>query len=553
MDKKKRDKKTDTGLVIPIRPSCLGGDHTNANDGAQAPDDELAELAEMSPLEYGRRREAMADDLGTSLHYLDLEWRDRRKRGKAEDDTFLRDPEPWPDPVDGADLLNEIRDAAAAHIMLPDGGAEIVALWVLFAHLHDCFDISPMLAFTSATPACGKSTGLNFLSLVTPRALSGSNISPWAVFRSVEKWTPTLLADELDTFVHENAEIRGILNCGHMRNLAFVLRVAGETHDEVRRFHTWAPKALAMIGKLPATLASRSLHITLKRMLPGDHVEPLRYERTPHLDILKRKAARWAVDNTDAVQAAEPEMPKALSGRPADNWRPMIAIADQAGGDWPERTRLIAETFGAGDDAGASVKVLEDLRDIFAEKGVELLKSEETTEALGKMEHRPWPEWKNQKPITTRQLAKLLEPFEIAPKQHWLTGGTNRRGYHVDQFKDAFKRWLGGDFAAMPLEPNEGTIFSESLPLEPTPPLADREAQKPLKPNASSGIAAKNPLEGGMRDSVVDKCPQCGQPGKLVMATDGTRTARLHRECVDSWTDDWPELPAFLDRRKRVS
>ena len=120
-------------------------------------------------------------------------------------------------PGDGAELLDEIRDTSAKHVVLPDGGAEAIALWVLFAHCHDCFDVSPLLAFTSATPECGKSTVLTLIGVLVPRALSASNITPAAVFRTVEKWHPTLIIDEADTFIGDNDELRGILNCGHHR------------------------------------------------------------------------------------------------------------------------------------------------------------------------------------------------------------------------------------------------------------------------------------------------------------------------------------------------
>lgn len=222
----------------------------------------LKELAEMSPAEYGRCREDLAAKLGIAKSYLDQEYKERRKRVKAEDgdDDFLADPEPWPEPVDGADLLDLLSKTVALHVVLPNGAAEAIALWVLFAHAHDCFDISPLLCATSPTPECGKTTLLTFLSRVSPRALLASNISPASVFRSVEKWMPTLLVDEADTFLRDNEELRGILNSGHNRGSAYVIRTVGESHEPAR-FCTWTPKVLALIGNLPPTLASRSLHI----------------------------------------------------------------------------------------------------------------------------------------------------------------------------------------------------------------------------------------------------------------------------------------------------
>ena len=230
--------------------------------------------------------------------------------------------------------LDEISFAVTKHVALQDRDAYAIALWSAFTHAHDCFDISPILATTSPTPECGKTTLLRLLAALTPRALSASNISSAAMFRTMDKWKPTLLVDEADTFARDNDELRGILNCGHDRSGSFVIRNVGDSF-EPKQFCTWGPKAIAMIGKLPPTWQSRSIHIALKRMFPGDHVEPLRQGRTKNLDILSRKARRWTLDHADTLRAADPELPPSLYGRAADNWRPLVAVADLAGGEWP--------------------------------------------------------------------------------------------------------------------------------------------------------------------------------------------------------------------------
>ncbi len=57
------------------------------------------------------------------------------------------------------------------------------------------------------------------------------------------------------------------------------------------------------------------------------------------------------------------------------------------------------------------------------------------------MEDRPWPEWKSGKPITLRQVAKLLGPFGIAPSTIRTMAGT-AKGYLLNQFEEAFRRYL---------------------------------------------------------------------------------------------------------------
>ena len=124
-----------------------------------------------------------------------------------------------------------------------------------------------------------------------------------------------------------------------------------------------------MIGKLPETWASRAIHIELSRKTAADRVTTLRLDRLGHLEPLKRQAARFAADNAVTLRAADPDMPTGLDGRPADNWRPLLAIADAAGGDWPERARRIAEGSAKRSEATVGIMVLEDIRRILRRAG----------------------------------------------------------------------------------------------------------------------------------------------------------------------------------------
>jgi putative DNA primase/helicase len=303
---------------------------------------------------------------------------------------------------------------ARTHLVLPNGTAELIALWVLHAHAHDCFGISPVLAITSPTPECGKTTCLTLLGALVPRACPASDITAASPFRAVEKWQPTLLIDEADTFLKYKDELLGVLNSGHQRSNAYVIRTTGDDH-EPRQFRTWAPKAVALIGKLPPTLASRAIHIELRRKTASESVERLRPDRLDHLEPLLRQAARWVAHNAVSLRGADPVMLEALSGRTADNWRPLIAIADLAGSEWPARARRIAQELGARSEQTTGIMLLEDIQCIFIEHGSDRLTSAEMARELSEMEDRPWPEWHQGRPITAPQVAKLLEPFGIRP------------------------------------------------------------------------------------------------------------------------------------------
>ena len=316
---------------------------------------QLDELAALSLIEYDRRRVGAAKALGAvRVGTLDAEVAKRRPEGAADKDpdgdALFAELELWPHEVNGEELLDLLVEVFGRYAILPAEAAPILALWVAHAHAHDAASISPILAIQSPEKRCGKTTVLTLVQALTPRALPTSNITSAALFRAVERWGPTLLLDEADTFLRENEELRGVLNSGHYRLSAYVIRTVGDDHTP-STFRTWAPKAIALIDALSDTLADRSITVPLRRKRPDEQIERMRLDRMDEFKPLCRQAARWAVDNLDVLRAADPDVPAELHDRAADNWRSMIAIADQAGGHWPDTARRVARAVAA--DAGA--------------------------------------------------------------------------------------------------------------------------------------------------------------------------------------------------------
>lgn len=355
------------------------------------------------------------------------------------------DPEPWPAPVDGAELLAAISALFSRYLALPEGAATALALWVVFAHAHDAAEISPVLALCSPEKRCGKTRALEILASLAPRPLSTSNVTPAVVFRTVESFSPTLLIDEADTFLTDRHELRGILNSGHTRSGAFVLRNVGEDH-EPRHFTTWAPKAVAMIGRLPSTLEDRAIVLRLHRKAPDEHIESLRHNRLEsEAEPLRRQVARWSAEHLDELAYAEPEMPAGLDDRAADNWRLLLGIADLAGGAWPREARTSALELIAGradDDSSEAIQLLGDVRELFEASGEERLFTDELIRGLAAREDRPWREWRQTRQwISPVGIARLLSRFGIKPRQ-FRRGAANRKGYVRGELEDSFRRYL---------------------------------------------------------------------------------------------------------------
>ncbi|HUS82786.1 MAG TPA: DUF3631 domain-containing protein [Dehalococcoidia bacterium] len=295
---------------------------------------------------------------------------------------------------------------------------------------------------------------LETTALIVPKPVLAANLTPATVFRVIERWKPTLLIDEMDTFVSDKSELRGVLNSGHNRATAFVLRCVGDGH-EPRQFRTWAPKAFACIGRLPDTLEDRSIKIELKRKLKTTHVDPLPADNPYH--ELRRKAARWVADNFDAIAEAKPAAPEELSDRQKDNWAPLLSIAEIAGGEWPDLARAAARKFGVvEDDEGIRERLLKDIAAIFDREGDDLHSGELVNELL-RIEGSPWAEFSRGQPISKTKLAWLLKPFSVFPRNIRIRAVT-RKGYSRDRFAAVFRRYIdgyaeaGGDQTVKPLK-----------------------------------------------------------------------------------------------------
>lgn len=112
-------------------------------------------------------------------------------------------------PADAAKVLDNLHNDLRKYVCLRDDAAIAVPLWVLHTYCLNGTFISPRLAITSPVKRCGKSTMIDWLGTVVFEPMASVNISPAAVFRTVEEKRPTLLIDEADRFLSKNDELCG--------------------------------------------------------------------------------------------------------------------------------------------------------------------------------------------------------------------------------------------------------------------------------------------------------------------------------------------------------
>jgi Protein of unknown function (DUF3631) len=441
------------------------GNETAGNGGTIDDAAELEKLARMTPLDYERARKDAGKRLGISrLSLLDGLVKAKRTELGLEGGDGLQghaiefpDPEPWPELVDGAALLDGLAKDIRKHVVMSDAARDACVLWVVHSYLLDRLMITPRLGIHSPVKGCGKTTLLDVIGQLVFRPLPAANCSASSIFRVVEGFRPCLLIDEADSFLRDNEELRGVLNSGHRRGGA-VLRNVGDDH-EPRAFSTYSAVAIALIGQLPGTLADRSVTIDLTRRKPDEAIEPFRFDRVEHLAELARKLMRWTADNAEAIAATEPQMPAGLYNRTADNWRPLLAIATAAGGDWLARGHkaALASANADVDEMSRLELLLGDVRDVFdglisdvdgISSAQERISSAHLIEKLCAIVPRPWGEYgKRKKPLTQNQLARLLKPLAIVPQKARI-GTETPNGYYRHQFVEAWERFLSptGEF-----------------------------------------------------------------------------------------------------------
>jgi len=462
---------------------------------------ELARLAALSPLDYDRQRGDAARALGIRPATLDkaVKGLQAEQADAARAGGFFEPVEPWPDPVDGAALLAELVAVVHRHIACKDNTAQAAALWIVFTWCIDAAQVAPIACITAPEKRCGKTQLLTLIGDLCRDPMPASNITAAALFRSIELWKPTLLIDEADTFTKDNEELRGVINAGHTRKGAYVIRTVGDDHTPAR-FNVWGAKAISGIGHLPDTIRDRSILLELRRKEPHEKRQRLRHADKDQWQRIKQQLYRWSTDHMGTLAQARPELPEALNDREQDNWEPLLAIADCAGGDWPQLARRAALSISGAEQHSPSIneELLADIRGIFERTRQARISSAQLVDYLTEDEEGPWATWNRGKPITARQLATRLGDFGIVSNTVRM-GSTTAKGYRVEQFNDAFRRYL-------PKHPVQSVTTSQ--------PLQDKACSDFKSVTCGKSVTDKKtlkPLQGGACDVVTDRNPLSGQ------------------------------------------
>jgi hypothetical protein len=438
--------------------------------------------------------------------------------------------------VDLDGLLGFIEGFLRRFVVMLESQAVAVALWVAHTHVLDAFETTPYLSVTSATKRCGKSRLFDELELLVARPWKVVTPSEAVVFRKIEADKPTLLLDEIDAIFKDrngNTEpLRALLNAGNRRGTK-VPRCVGPTMQLVS-FSVFCAKALAGIGQLPDTIGDRSIEIKLARKAPGETAARFRRREAAAIaEPLRTELAKWGSAAVAALESARPAVPEQLDDRAEEAWEPLLAIAELAGGAWPDRARRSAlglSTGEARDEEELGLRLLGDCRAAFEHAADDKLFTSRLIELLAEDDEAPWSDWYGAT-IKPRAVSRLLRPFGIRPR-NVRVDESQAKGYHRDDFLDAWNRYPAVSDAV-------------SVPSVPTAWLSQKQGDF-IRPNEESGTDKKsvaNPHEQRDGTDGTDRTPIPGDEGflehllhvgsrGLITETEYTERAEVHELIV---------------------
>jgi hypothetical protein len=350
---------------------------------------------------------------------------------------------------DGAALLDEVRGAYTRYVAFPsEEAADAVALHTAATHAQAAWEHATRLVIKSPVRRCGKTRLLEVAVELDHQVLATTNISVAALVRSIGHIDPpTIVLDEADaTFATRRGErsetaedLRGILNSGHARGWPYIRWDA--TARKAEKCPTFAMAVIAGIGDLPDTIEDRSVIITMRRRAAGEQVDRFRRRRAvPPLRDLRERLHEWATGQIPNLRDAEPDLP--VEDRAADVWEPLAAVADAAGGDWPERARRACKALARADtdDEAGGTQLLADIYAVF--DGADRLPTARLLERVNALETSPWGGWHRGEGLNSRDVSRLLKPYGISPRVIKLPNGETSRGYLAELFTDAWSRYV---------------------------------------------------------------------------------------------------------------
>lgn len=260
------------------------------------------------------------------------------------------DPKPWPKDVDLLETIREIENIIRRVMVCEERYVTAAAYYIAATWFVDYVQYAPYAVITAPAKRCGKSVMLDLMGKLVkrPYAMAGKP-SEASIFRTLDANRPTLLLDEVDTYLSKADELQGILNGGISKDAAFVSRCEKDVSGNIvtRNFRTFGFKIMSGIGadRCGNALVDRAIVLRLSRKSRKDTREKLRHIPKDQWEALRSRLMRLSLKYAESVEKASASpvnMPEALGDRDCDKWEVLFILADLSGEDEGRRVRNVA-------------------------------------------------------------------------------------------------------------------------------------------------------------------------------------------------------------------
>jgi Protein of unknown function (DUF3631) len=332
----------------------------------------------------------------------------------------------------GSQVLDEAAAFVSRFAVFPSEAArDAVVLWAAHTHAVNAFNASPRLAVLSEGPASGKTRVLELVGMLSRDPCQEIDVTGPALVALMDQRQPTVLMDEVDTIwgTHggsSHASLRSVLNAGY-KSGSTVSRRSGGTY---LRSRIYGPIAFGGLGTLPPALLTRCVVIRMTPRKPEDIIESY-YPRLhqPMGYAIGEALGSWVTSVTLDLASAWPTLPDGVQDRPAEIWESLLAVADAAGGTWPDRARAACVELVLGNRSEITIspgeRILADLRDIW-KPSEDKLPTAEIITRLFALPGAPWASmWSPEsapRELSALLAVRMVRPVKIRVKDRTMQG-----------------------------------------------------------------------------------------------------------------------------------
>jgi len=364
-------------------------------------------------------------------------------------------------PIDSPGLAAQVGAFIRSYLDCGDHELTMLVLWVLHTHCFAAARTTPYLNICSAESQCGKTLCLQLLSVLCDRSWYAAAPSPSVLVRKITSACPTVLLDQRDLlFGGDFPRLRGLLINGARRGATWSL---SEGRKSIQDADVFCPKAFAGDTVLPAAFNCFCVPITLYQKFfdPNLRKFDLPQARTAAQPLFER-LRHWAAEAVPRLQEHpafdfdQDQCEEVLLPRQQDCAEPLLLIAEFLGGEWPlkawtafvklfeahsEHEHIYVEQLLA--DVRAAFEVIYTqryLHGLIHDRDVPLrLSTQELLDFLNDRQERPWNTWNDGRPLTARNLGRLLGRIGVHSRSQRHDSENRGRGYDQDDFKTHFE------------------------------------------------------------------------------------------------------------------